>query len=325
MENSNNKNNVCDFCKKEFKTKNTLKSHLERSKKCLSRRGKKIESTFCCICKHISMTKNDHEKHIKSCETLLIKGLDEQKLDYIKKESEFNRIIEQKETEIKNYKLIESKNLEYIKLIDQKDLEIRHYKEYIKKLEELLEKSNKTIEYLAEKAIEKPTVNTTNIKTQNIQTVLTDSNIYDKNTEHERILDIARNKIENYFWQGQKGIAKFCLDHIVKTEDGKMIICCTDPSRKRFKYMNADKELSEDIEARIFTKKISVPIQLVCEEVFNNIVRKLEDEKDTDTSDAGFLNIKKEMAWERFIEIKDINDNKKNIEYKNELCTLLNV
>lgn len=63
-------NHTCTHCKKEFKTKYTLKAHLDRSKKCMISRGDEIESEFICEnCDHIGMTKNDLSRHSQICKT----------------------------------------------------------------------------------------------------------------------------------------------------------------------------------------------------------------------------------------------------------------
>jgi hypothetical protein len=158
--------------------------------------------------------------------------------------------------------------------------------------------------------------------------VLSDNKTYEEYTDHNRIVSIARdNDMEQYFWNGQKGMAQFCVDHIAKTEDGKYIICCTDPIRKRFRSVTKKNKLGEDIDARNFTKKVAKPIKEVCEEVYNNIQKTINDQimsgkKDHDSS---FLETKKSVALEKYIQIKNIDDNNNNSEYKKEFCVLLKI
>lgn len=282
----------CEFCSKKFTQKYNLNSHKKTAKYCLEIQGKNNENFKCEMCnKHFTtkFTLNDHMKACKSIYKKYKEDTEKYKEDYYKQEIEKQRCI-----------------------IEEKDNQIRS-------LNAMIENLNSTIKELAEKAIDRPTIKNQN-NLNNFQTILTDSKIYDENTEHNRVLDIARIKMEDYFWKGQKGIAQFCLDHIVKTNDGKMILCCTDPSRKRFKFVNADGQFKDDIEARIFTQKISVPIKIVCEEVFKDITKKIDDDK---SHDNGFLDIKKGIAMEKLIEINDIDDNEKNSDYKNELSLLL--
>lgn len=65
-----NENMQCQNCKKEFKNKYTLKSHLERSKKCMSVRGEEIKYEYVCDnCNYGTMFKNDHMRHSQICKT----------------------------------------------------------------------------------------------------------------------------------------------------------------------------------------------------------------------------------------------------------------
>lgn len=320
----------CKYCNTVFNSKSNLTSHQKNAKYCLELQGKNKRTEFVCdICNKNFTSKrslNEHYKKICSGVEKVIQN------SFTEKEKEINilknRLIKMEE----DYKFLREENL----CLKEK-LSCETEKNVI--LSQFLEKSQKTIENLAEKAIEKPTIsnnsnnnsnnnNNNNIKgSQYVQTFLADPNSYEELTEKERILSIAREKFEDYFWNGQKGVAKFCLDHIVKTKDGKMIICCTDPSRRRFKFINANKELKEDIEARIFTQKISVPIKLVCDEVFENVCNRIDNELEEKTSafDLDFLEKKRDKAREKYFEIQDMDNNKENIDYKNELSALLNI
>lgn len=69
MELSSNDEHTCSYCNKTFKSKYTLKSHVDRSKKCIIKRGDQIESKFVCqFCNHIGMTKNDLIRHSYRCQ-----------------------------------------------------------------------------------------------------------------------------------------------------------------------------------------------------------------------------------------------------------------
>ena len=162
---------------------------------------------------------------------------------------------------------------------------------------------------------------------QFIQNILSDK--YDEYTSHERIETIARQSIEKYFWEGQAGISRFCVDHIITTDGDdqrKKIICCTDMSRKKFKYLKDDR-LIEDVEARAFTEKISLPIKKVCREVYDATIRKIEEEREekTDAFDLNLLDHKTNRAQKNLLDIINIDDNNQNTEYKNELSILLKV
>ena len=211
----------------------------------------------------------------------------------------------------------------------EKDRLIKEYEIRLNEKEEQID----MLRDLLDKALSKPSVtNNTNTSNNNmnvkgnqmIQNIL--SNQYDEYTSNERIEQIARQSIEKYFWEGQAGISRFCVDHIITTEEGKKIICCTDVSRKKFKYFKDDR-LIEDVEARAFTEKISLPIKKVCREVYDTTIRKIEEEREekTDAFELNLLDHKTNRAQEKLLEIINIDDNNNNTQYKNELSVLLKV
>lgn len=214
---------------------------------------------------------------------------------------------------------MEKKDQQIQELIQKYENEIRElrnaYETKIAIQQHTLQNKEQQIEDLkliVDKAIAK-TGNVTNIKNSQVNVMNVLSEKYEGRTDHDFILEVARKKFEPYFWDGQKGLANFCVDHIIRTKDGKMILCCTDPTRKRFKYLDAEGELREDIEARLFTEKMSIPISIVCEEVYEKIRTEIDD------------TMKRDMADMKFLELLNFKNNSNNTEYRQELCTLLNV
>ena len=68
---------VCNFCEKIFKTKYTLKSHIEKNKKCMIDRGQELKSDFVCQnCDYVAMFKNDLIKHINICKVKKVDSSD---------------------------------------------------------------------------------------------------------------------------------------------------------------------------------------------------------------------------------------------------------
>lgn len=287
----------CDFCSKEFSTKTNLNTHQKTAKYCLQKQGLVLNNLKCDYCDK-SFSKQRINEHLLLCK---------------KQKDRYTEDI------MKQYEDCKLKLLE-------RDAQIIEKERQIKELKEMLEKANNTIAEIA-KQPKINTTNTTNIKgNQTIKNILSDYKTYDEQTDYDRIISVAKDTdMEKYFWRGQKGLAQFCVEHIAKTHDGKMIICCTDPSRGRFKHVNEKNELCEDIDARTFTSKISEPIKEVVEEVHNNIQKGIED-KLTDTEcDSNFLSSKKNLALEKYIQLRNIDNIHYNKEYKKELCALLNI
>ena len=298
----------CNFCDKDFISKYSLNTHQKTAKYCLEKQG--LISSFKCIdCNKTFGNKLRMNEHILICRKI--------------KEKYEDNIKEQ-------YEDIKKQNDEYKNKLVERDIQIIERDIQIKELRNMLENATKTIAEIAKqpKTITKNT-NTTNIKgNQNIKNVLTDNKTYEENTSRDHIISVAKdNDMEQYFWKGQKGVAQFCVEHVVKTDDGKMIICCTDPSRYRFKNIDEQNKIKEDIDARNFTDKVAGPIKEVVEEVYNNIQKDIEERitnKD-DEYDSSFLSTKRTLAHEKYAQIRNIDDDQNNIEYKKELSTLVNI
>ena len=353
----------CNFCEKEFTSKSNLTNHQKTAKYCLEKQGKEAD-LVCSYCKKICSSNRRLNEHLESCKTYiehikaehkeykeLIREKDNEICSIRDKEKEYKQLIIGKDDEIcsirekeKEYKKliigkddeicsIRDKEKEYKKLIREKDNEICSIRESLQLTRDMLEKANNTIAEIA-KQPKNNTINN-NIKTQNnqnntnnIQNILTDYKTYEEYTNKDRIFSIAReNNIEKYFWEGQRGIAEFVNDHIAKTDNGKMIICCTDPTRNRFKYKNESNGISEDIDAHMFTKKISEPIKKIYSDVHNNIQKDIQHQLKSGSKDytKSELECKKDIALEKNTEIQMISNYKENGEYRKAILTHLKV
>ena len=282
---------ICNFCNKTFSTISSLNKHKETASYCIKIQNNS-EGFQCRYCSKIFQNKKIIDKHNEECEQ--------------------NSILNTKEAEITKYKI----------LLEAKEKEFESYKlekeKQIKELRDMVDKANMTI---ADIAKQPKTIIRGN---QTIHNILSDYSTYKEHTSYDRIISIAKEDkdFDKYFDKGQVGIAQFVSDKIVNTEDGKMIICCTDPTRKRFKYHSKNKGITEDIEARHFTKKIAKPIKEVCQIVHSNIQRDLETVL-VDKLEKDQIKKRKEWSYEKLSEISQFDDNKRNQEYRRELCVLL--
>ena len=333
---------TCENCNKTFSTKYTLKKHTE-TQKCNS------DSEYTCTsskCDYKTLRHSDLKKHIKTCkiievETILYNNQQEHKKQYeqLRIEYENQLRIEEYEKQIAQLRVEHEKQI--VQLHTEYKKQIEEYKKQIDHLhvkEEYMEKEQERMTSLLEKAMTKPLITqntTTNTNTtikgniNNLQNILAPNDLYEKQVDPDRIKSIDHSIIEKHFWLGQKGIARFCVDHIIKTTDddgnNKLLLCCTDPSRKRFKYVDADNQVTEDIDARHFINMVSEPIVTVCREVYDDVVKKIEDDKKetTDAFDLNFLENKTTVAQKKFLEINNIGDHNRNSDYKNEMSILL--
>ena len=175
------------------------------------------------------------------------------------------------------------------------------------------------LENLASKAIEKPTT-TNNTTINQIRNCFSDKYfIEDLNTA-----DIKRKcqsvLTEQVLLDGQRGIARMCTEYIINTKDRKKLLIATDPSRNKFRYMDKNGNMKDDIEARTFIEKVSKPIKEVAGIVFDNVLSDTIEEDDY--SRKAYLHDKELQANNSLVYIKCFDDPKHNSEFTNELAIL---
>ena len=131
---------------------------------------------------------------------------------------------------------------------------------------------------------------------------------------------------EQVFMEGQRGVARLCTEHIIKTPDNKVLLKCSDASRKKYKYIDENGNIKEDYEARIFTKKIIDPIMKVSKDVYDTILDDIEYEKENIREDdyvrKSQLNDKAVKAFGCYAQIINIDNPDQNSEFKTELAIL---
>jgi len=308
----------CEYCKLVLKSKYNLKAHLSNNKACLKLRGLEMTSKFICKDCNLSFMGNvSLTSHLEICK----------KKELSKHNEEQEKLIKEQELKLKDQKkLIKEKDNQL------KDQDIQHKKEIleikdhndkiIKNLQEQLDKMFSTIE----KLIDKPT-GTTNVTmtTNNVRNIYSDKYFLDKLTPEE-----VKKKCQNYlteqvFFNGQKGIAQLCTDHIIKTKDNKVLLTCSDVSRKKFKYIDENGNLKEDYEARTFTDKVFDPIKKASQVVYENILSDIKDEQEREEIDynrKSVLNDKTMKAIDCFAQIVNIDNPSSNSDFKNELAIL---
>ena len=229
----------CNICNKEFSTKGSLHTHQKTAKYCLEKQGKNNEEFNCSFCKKKFTLRHVLQDHLQTCKEKKMKD---------KEEKDFN-IKSAHQNEIKEIlkKMEEKDNLNTEKLAE-KD---RHYTEQLEKLDEKLKEKNEYIEKLEAKlekfedaviASKKPT-NTTN-----------NNNIVVANTlnlnDTERFKSIIQEKLtKNVVCNGQRGLAKFAVENLLKDSEGKLMYKCVDPSRHNFEFTNSDGIVEKDVRA----------------------------------------------------------------------------
>ena len=235
----------CEFCKKMLKNKYNLSYHKKTSKKCLTIQEKeiKLELSTCKFCEK-SFSEQNLKIHLFTCKKKKTFDILEKKIDEIKKENE-KKIEDVKKKYEKNLQEIKKKyekNLQDMKKENEKNLqEIKLLKKELEIKDEFYKDDHKTIRKLAAQP------KTTNNNTNNIVGNL---NLADTN----RIKNILEKEFTpNDIMDGQKGLANFAFQNILKDEEGNLVYACVDPSRKMFKFKDMDGKVIKDVNTQKLT------------------------------------------------------------------------
>ena len=167
----------------------------------------------CNGCNKISFSSDDNDTHMSNCIIIL------------------KNTISELRDENKDIIYFQEQMNKYKELNEEKD---KNYKEQIKYLQEQIFST----------AISKPT-NNNNTKILNMSII---------NFENSNVENIINDKFNlDMISEGQKGIAKFAANYLLKDTDNNLNYVCTDPSRKIFKYKNDTGDIEKDINAQKLT------------------------------------------------------------------------
>jgi hypothetical protein len=216
----------CNFCKSILKTISSLNYHMKNNKKCLDIQLQTVGEVNSNLieCEYCNKSFTNIKKHLNICK-------EKNKVSIEKNKDDYEKLLNEKEQIITKFKK-----------------ENQELKEYIIKLEtenKIYKKSHETVDVLAKQP--KISHMNTNNKILSIQSHLDFSN-----TEHiKQLIDEKYDK--KYLFQGQKGVAQFAVDYILKDDTGQLKYVCTDPSRQIFKYKDSEGYIKKDIEAKKLT------------------------------------------------------------------------
>lgn len=322
----------CEFCKKNFKTKSVLITHQKTAKFCLKLQGKESDIEYKCVCDKVFNRKSHLNNHQKICsvknyvikieekENLLnskVSIIDEKDKIIIEKENiiqEKDYIIENKEKILKDFekklRVKEKQIYEKEKLILEKDRIINEQYKIIERKEKEINILTGEINIYKQDHkvfvdIAKQPKTTNNNKVLNISTPLDFNDV-------NKVKNALENYNINYFLEGQKGMAKFAAENILKDPSGEYIYVCTDPSRAIFKYKDETGDIQKDIEAKKLTNYlIQGGIKNVATELSKNFIEKNTEIINTD------------VILEKNIEVIDLESN--NNTFKKELASITTV
>jgi len=208
--------NKCEYCEKSFSTKSNLINHKKTAKYCLNKQQKNIIKEYKCCCQKIFNTKIIFERHNNICKI------------YKEENTKFqNNIYLQK---------LENENKIYLEQLEKKD-------KHIKELEDKL--ANIALAGVTKST----TINNNNINNNN--KIL---NISSLNINKESVHNVLENSFtHDTIIDGQKSLAKFVVDNLLKDNSGNLTYICTDPSRQIFKFKDTLGEVQKDVKANKLT------------------------------------------------------------------------
>ena len=323
-------NIICEHCQSTLSSKYVLKNHLSTNKACLAIRNAEPEKTFKCkACTYVTTNNQKIMIHQETCKMYKVLSVKE---DYQQELNKKDSIIVTLQESLKEKDCIIN---EYLQLkVRHEELKIRYdelskqHEKTIEKLELKISQCDSFIQTLAREGSNKPTT-TTNNTINNIRNHLSSTYTIDK-LEPKTVEEIFREHYTEFdYYSGQKGLANFFLERVIKTPDGKMMICCTDTSRKKFKILDMKGNLKEDIEARVLCEKLKVPTEVVTKEMYDKIITRIDEERDRlsrdDRSRKEKLIDDSMRAQQVFIDNMNFDDINYNQDFMHELCVLLNV
>ena len=146
----------------------------------------------------------------------------------------------------------------------KKDKEHQYMKLRIVELEATLEAKIHEIESLNNvllrsqacvEEIAKQPKTTTNNKTTNKVSILTPLDL-----SAERLKELVEANFTNsHLLEGQKGVARFTVEHVIKDEDGKLQYICTDPARHTFRFREGETEI-KDLRGKRLSTALAPPV-----------------------------------------------------------------
>jgi hypothetical protein len=232
----------CKYCDANLKTLSSLNYHKKTNQKCLDIQKNlenNIEELFsnCNYCDK-TFTNQSLKKHLQTCKCKKIKEEEEKKI---------------RELEIENQKyeniLLKEENENYQNEISQLKKENLSLRDSILKLESINSIYLQDREIVHKLALQ-PKTSTSTSNNNKIKI----NNLFDN---PERIKQMVDEKLtKNYISDGQKGVAQFAFNNLLKDEEGNMNYICSDPSRHIFKFQNSEGNIEKDLKANKLTNML---------------------------------------------------------------------
>ena len=224
----------CEFCNTILKSLSSLKYHKKTNKKCLEKQniGSTDEFISCEFCDKI-FTSRILKTHIKTCKNKKVKEKDVIIEELLKEKDLFEELLKEKD--------------EMFEItIKEKDDIIEEMKNRILKLETENDIYKNDHDFVKNMAAQPKTTNNNKIRVMN--------NFFDNPEKVKQIVD--EKLTQDHICDGQKGVAQFATNFLLKDDEGNINYFCTDPSRSIFKFQNSEGETEKDVKAMKLTNML---------------------------------------------------------------------
>lgn len=234
----------CEFCHTYLKTISSLNYHKKTNQKCLEIQNISDNTSGlfanCNYCNKI-FTNQTLKKHLQTCKYKKIKEEEENKIKLL--EHEKNDITVKFQNEI-------MKNENYQNEISELKKEIVSLRESVLKLESVNIVYSQDREIVHKLALQPKTTTSTS----NNNKIKINNNFFDNPERIKQMIDEKLTK--DYICDGQKGVAQFACNNLLKDENGNINYFCSDPSRHIFRFQNSEGNIEKDINANKLTNML---------------------------------------------------------------------
>jgi len=294
----------CEHCSRSFSTKHTLNTHQKNAKYCLKLRDQKT-SFSCEICEKDFTEKRMLIRHTEKC------GLISKNEESLAKISELSRDLLLCEERLKERseqyeERLKKQAKQYEELLKE---QAKQANEHSEKLFKIIEAVQVHLKSVAVEGVKKHTNNTTNN--------LTISPLTDEHLKKQ-----SQYLTQEHVNRGLDGYVDMAANHSLK---GKAV--CTDVSRRKFKFVNKEGNVVDDVRgmqlAETFFRSIKTRNDLFIQDARNLIMEQIEN---AGQKDSGYLAVKMLELINIETGMKHISS-AKGIELRNDftkkLCFLL--
>jgi len=154
------------------------------------------------------------------------------------------------------------------KMIEKLQTELAIYKQMSKSATECVEEIAKQPKIVQ---------NTQNI--QNNKLMMMTPFDMDEKTQ-EKISNLLEQHFgEDHFYDGQKGVARWAHQHLLKDDEGSLKYISTDPSRSVFKYKTSDGDIRKDLKAKKLSKMIGNSVKPITRCMYNDMKDQLSPDQ----------------------------------------------